>query len=200
MKYYADLETFISEGPVDTFGCACRVDEGNTLVDNSKAGELVENNSQWHPGFSTLGSVPGNLSIGMVPPIPHGVAQGTAVADPDFLDHDEGETEDEADEDMDELDVVNDDSDEAALAAEEAALAAEEAAQLAAFALESSANGPIPQAYTADAISYLSEVEHILSNDSFISDAEDSDIADFEEMLSEGSASQTDQQMLEGNA
>ena len=181
------------------------MDEGSTLIDNSKAGELVENNSQWHPGFSTLGSISGTLSLSVVAPAPQAVAQATAVADSGFPDHDEGETEDEADEDIDEFDDVDDAFDEDALAEEtlaeetlaEEALAEEEAAQLAAFALVSSANEPIPQAYPADADSYLSEVEHILSDDSFISDAGDSDTPDLEEMAS---APQTDQQMLEGKA
>ena len=139
--------------------------------------------------------MPGTLSLSVVAPAPQAVSQATAVADSDFPDHDEGETEDEADEDMDEFDDVDDAFDEEALAEE--ALAEEEAAQLAAFALVSSANEPIPQAYPADADSYLSEVEHILSDDSFISDAGDSDTPDLEEMAS---APQTDQQMLEGKA
>ena len=168
------------------------MDEGSTLIDNSKAGELVENNSQWHPGFSTLGSVPGNPSIGTIPPTPQAIAQATAatLADPDFLDHDEGETEDEMDEDMDETDDVDD-------AFDEDALDDDEEAQLAAFALESSINEPTSQAHTADAISYLTEVEQILSNDDFISAAAYSETPGLEEV---SSASQTDRQTLGGNA
>ena len=168
---------------MDTFGCASPVEEGRTLIDNSKAGEFVENNSQWHPGFSNIGSVPGYL----VPPTPQTVAQATAatIADPDFLDHDESETEDESDEDMNEVDEVDD-------AFDEDALDVEEEAQLAAFASESLVNEPVPQAHTADAISYLTEVEHILSNESFISE-----LPDLGEVPS---APETDQQTLEGNA
>ena len=168
------------------------MDEGNALIDNSKAGELFENSSQWHPGLSTLGSVPGNLSIGTIPPNLQAVAQATAatIVDPDILVHDEGETDDEADEDMDEVDDVDDTFDEDVLDEEEEA-------QLAAFRLESSINKPIPQTTEADAISYPTEIEQILSNDNSISDAEDSNLPD----LVEGpSAPQTDQQMLEGNA
>ena len=162
------------------------------MIDNSKAGELVENNSQWHPGFSTLGSVPGNLSIGNLPPTPQAIAQATAatLADTDFLDHDEGETEDEVDEDMDEIDDVDD-------AFDEDALDDEEEAQLAAFALESLINEPNPQTHTADGFSYLTEVDQISSNDDFISAAAYSETPGPEEV---SSASQTDQQTLQGNA
>ena len=169
------------------------MDEGSTLIDNSKAGELVENNSQWHPGFSTLGSVPGSLSIGTLPPTPQAIAQATAatLAETDLLDSDEeAEMEDEVDEDMDEIDDVDD-------AFDEDALDDEEEAQLAAFALESSINEPNPQAHTADPFSYLTEVEQILSNDDFISAAAYSETPGLEEV---SSASQTDQQRLQGNA
>lgn len=179
------------------------MDEGNTVIDNSKAGELVENNSQWHPLFS-FDSVPGNLSISAVPLTAQTVAQATAatIADPDFLDHDEGETEDEANEDMD---FFTDDVDEAFEAFE--ALDEEDEAQLAAFALESSIPEPIPQAHAAETMSSLTEdeqpvfeqieLEQLLSNDDFISDTEETDLPDLEEAPS---APQTDQQMLEGNA
>ena len=159
---------------MDTFGCACPIDEGNALIDNSEAGELIENNSQWHPGFSDIGSVPGNPSIGTVPPTTQTVAQATAVtiADLDFLDDDEGETDDETDEDIDEIDDVDDAFDEDALDEEEEDLIA---------------------ASTWEA----SEVEHIFSNQNFISsNSEDSELPDLEEVPSE---SLTYQQLLEGN-
>ena len=159
---------------MDTFGCACPCDEGNALIDNSEAGELVENNSQWHPAFSDIGSVPGNPSIGTVPPTTQTVAQATAatIADPDFLDDDEGETDDQADEDIDEIDDVDDAFDEDALDDEEEDL------------LAASSWDP-------------SEVEHMLSNHNYISsDSQDSVIPDLEEVPSEPL---TYQQLLEGN-
>lgn len=163
---------------MDTFGCALPMDEGNALIDNSEAGELVENNSQWHPGFSDIGSVPGNLSIGTVPPTSQTVAQTTAVtiADPDFLDHDESETEDEADEDMDEIDDVDDAFDEDALDEEDL---------LQPFDLGALTSEPLLQAHNPDAV-------HVFPDEGPF------DLHDLEPI--EMPAPLTYEQLLEGNA
>ena len=175
---------------MDTFGCACRVDKRNTLIDNSKAGELVENNSQWHPGFSNIGSVPGYPSFVTVPPTPQTIAQASAptIADPEFLGHDESETEDEADEDMDDIDDVDD-------AIDFGALDDEDDAQAAAFALQSLINGPTPQAHTTDGISFFQQAEQMSSDDDFNSGAAYSGMPDLEVA---SPAPETDEQMLKG--
>ena len=177
---------------METFGCACRLEKGNILIDNSKAGELLENNSQWHPGFSNIGSVPGNPPTVTVPPTPQTIAQASAamIADPDFLDHDESESEDEADEDMDEIDEV-DDSFDANL------LNNVDEAQFAAFALQSMTNGPTPQAHTANAISYFLEADQISSDSDSDSGAAYSGMPDLEVAPS---APETDEQTQKGIA
>ena len=163
------------------------MDEQNTLINNSEAGELIENNSQWHPGFSTLGSVPGTHSTGTLPPTLEPTAQASAasIADQDFLTEDEAEVEDEADEEMDEIDDVDD-------AFDEDAMDDDEEADSTAFEVTST-NEANPQSLLA-AIS--TEVDHLLSDDNLFSEAEDSELPELEEMFV---AQQTDQQTAEGN-
>lgn len=104
----------LSEGPVNTFGCVCRVDENNVLIDNSEAGGSVYNNSQRHPGFSAVGSVPGMLTTGMIPPALQTAGQAAAAtsADQDVEDEmddemlDDAFDEDALDEDEDALDAA----------------------------------------------------------------------------------------------
>lgn len=188
---HADSGTFISEGAVNTFGCACRVDESNTLIDSSEAGELVRDNSQWHPGFSAMGSVPGMLPNGTIA-LQTGV-QATAVttADQDFEIEDEGEdesedeSEGEADEEMHDIDNLDDAFDEDPPdEGEEGDVTALLAVDLGVI---SSQLSDTPGA---------AEIEQLLPDENGQSEDEDSDLPDLEEIPV---ADQTDQQTTEGN-
>ena len=53
-----------TEGQIETFGCKGQTDDNHTIVDISEGSRLVADNSQWHPGFSNFGAVPGpTLSV-----------------------------------------------------------------------------------------------------------------------------------------
>ena len=53
-----------TEGQIETFGCKGQTDDNHTIVDISEGSQLVADNSQWHPGFSNFGAVPGpTLSV-----------------------------------------------------------------------------------------------------------------------------------------
>ena len=152
------------------------MDESNTLINNSEAGLSVHNNSQWHPGFSTLGSVPGMLPTGTMPPAIQTAGQAAAAISPDqdFEIEDEAEDEDEVDEEMDETDYLDDAFDEDALDEDEDAIP------------------PSVFSHTVDA----TENYHLPSGESSIPESEDSDLPDLEEIPV---IDQTDQQMTEGN-
>ena len=174
-KEHADSGVYISEGPANTFGCSCRVDESNTLIDNSEAGELVHNNSQWHPGFSALGSVPGVLPTGTIPPVPQ-TAVPAVAGTPVDQDLEIGEEdEDEADEEMDDIASLNDASD---------------ADSLDVPALEPTF--PNQLSYTLDA----AEVEQLLPDENSALEDGDFDLPDLEEVPE---ADQINQQTSQGN-
>ena len=82
------------------------MDESNTLIDNSEVGELVHDNSQWHPGFSALGSVPGVLPAGMATPATVQATENTSTDQGLEMDD---QADDETDEEMDDLDDEDDD-------------------------------------------------------------------------------------------
>ncbi len=173
-KEHADSEVFISKGPVNTFGCACRPNETNTLIDNSEAGELVQNNSQWHPGFTGLGSVPGVLPTGTIPPaLPTGV-QAAMATTVDQNSEIEDEDEDEANEEMDEIDNFDD------------ALSEDSIDAFLGQAL------PLQMSYTLDP----AEVEQSLSEENSTLDDEDSDVPDLEDIPM---ADPNNQQATQGN-
>ena len=157
------------------------MDEGSTLIDNSKARDS---------GFSSLGSVPANPFI--ITPQIAALTAALSHADPGLpaMTHDEGETEDEEDEDMDEVDEVDD-------AFDADALDNEEEAQLAASASELSANETNSQAHTADPFPPPTDGEYVLVNGVFVNAALFSSMPD---LVSLSSSSETDQQTLEGNA
>lgn len=163
------------------------MDESNTLIDNSEAGELVHNNSQWHPGLSALGSVPAVLATGTIPPVPQ-TAVPTAAGTPVDQDLEIGEEdEDEADEEIDDIASLNDASDEDALdEGEEADVTALGEALLAepTFANQLS--------YTLDA----AEVEQLLPDENSTLEDEDSDLPDLEDVPV---ADQTNEQTTQGN-
>ena len=92
------MKILISDGPVDTFGCPYRVDENNNLIDN-----MVHDNSQWHPGFSALGSVPGTLPTGPMPL----ALQPAAVTTADLSLESEDEADEEVNEEPDDLDILD---------------------------------------------------------------------------------------------
>ena len=95
------------------------MDDKNILIVNSEAGEIVHDNSQWHPGFSAFGSVPQITPTGTTPPALQTAVQAAAVTPTDQdLGTEEGtedESEDEADEEIDEIDDLDDAFDEDAL-------------------------------------------------------------------------------------
>ncbi|CAD6579299.1 MAG: hypothetical protein ASARMPREDX12_009120 [Alectoria sarmentosa] len=179
----------LSEGPINTFGCACCVDGSSAVIDNLQAGELVHNNSQWHPGDSALGSVPGLLPTGMITPALQTPIQTAAATSADQ----NLETEDEAevDEEMDEIDNLDAAFDEDALdEGEEAdAPASEEALLVDIFGV----NVPSQLAQILDAV----EVEQLLSDENSAWEDEDYHLPDLEEL---SVAEQTDQQTSEAAA
>ena len=165
------------------------MDESNTLIDCSEAGELVHNNSQWHPGFSALGSVPGTVPNGTMPPALETAVQATAVtvADQDLETEDEAEeeAEDQAGEEMDETDNFDDAYDEDALNEGEE--------------VDPTNVSGVDQGTTSNQLSHIpdaTEAEQLLPNESPLSGIEDSDLPDLEEIPV---ADQIDQQTTEGN-
>ncbi|KAL9067824.1 MAG: hypothetical protein Q9161_006642 [Pseudevernia consocians] len=140
-----------------------------------QAGELVHNNSQWHPGFSALGSVPGVLPTGTIPPVPQ-TAVPAVAGTPVDQDLEIGEEdEDEADEEMDDIASLNDASD---------------ADSLDATALEPTF--PNQLSYTLDAV----EVEQLLPGENSALEDGDFDLPDLEEVPE---ADQINQQTSQGN-
>lgn len=167
------------------------MDAADNLIYNPGTRELVQNDSQWHPGFPTLDSVPGTLPTGTVAPalLQTAVQAPLAtIADQDLLAEDEAEVEDETDEDMDEIDDIDDDFDEDAVDDAEDTL-------LTAYA-EAFANQPTLQPYVPDQHPYLPEVEYSMSDDQLSSEAEASDLPDLEEVLE---PHETDQQTVDGS-
>ena len=166
------------------------MDESNTLIDNSEVGELVHNNSQWHPGFSALGSVPGVLPTGTAAPA---TVQATAIttADPD-LDMDD-QVEDETDEEMDEMDdlVDEDDEDDEDDLDDEDSLDEDEDADLMALGAAVTVGAALMVDPTLDA----AEVGQLFSDEDIITDDDDSDLPDLEEVPM---AEQTGQPAPEG--
>ena len=157
------------------------MEESSTLIDNSEAGELVQNNSQWHPGFSALGSVPGMAPTHAVPLILQTTGQAPAATNADEAVWTEDETEDEADEEMDEVDVDGFDAN-----------VLENIVALGEFVNEANLAGPSdPLSHTLDPAG----TEHLLSDGSTVSEDEDSDLLDFGNVPG---AHQADQQMVEG--
>ena len=154
------------------------MDESNTLIDNSEVGELVHDNSQWHPGFSALGSVPGVLPAGTATPA---TAQATEIttADPDLEMDDQAD--DETDEEMDEIDGLDDEDDE------DSPDENEETALGAAVTV----GGALAVDPTLDA----ADVGQLLSNEDITSDDDDSDLPDLED---DPMAEQTGQPAPEG--
>ena len=147
------------------------------MIDNSEATELVQNNSQWHPGFN----------IDMVPP-----ALQTAVQTPEATTTDQGlqiedgaedEADDETDEEMDDTNSIDD-------AFDEDAWDLGEEADLMMGLEETFNNDPTLQPHAADAVSPdpLSQtidptaVEHIQSDQNPILEDEDPDLPNPEEI------------------
>ena len=158
------------------------------MIDNSQAGELVHNNSQWHPGDSALGSMPGSLPTGTITPALQTPMQ-TAAATPADQNL-ETENEAEVDEEMDEIDNLDAAFDEDALDEGEGtdAPASEEALLVDIFGV----NLPNQLSQTLGA----AEVEQLLSDENNVWEDEDSDLPELEEI---SVAEQTDQQTSEGN-
>lgn len=172
------------------------MNERVTLIDNSEAGKSVHNNSQWHPGFSALASVPGMLPgmlpIGTIPPALETAVHAAAatIADQDLEIEDEDEAE--ADEEMDEVDDSDDDFDEDTLdEGEEAHIMATGEASLVEPSHAFGVIPPNPLSYTVNA----AEVEQFLSDENSILEDEDSDLPDVEEI---SVADHTDQQTPDG--
>lgn len=165
------------------------MDESNTLIDNSEAGELVHNNSQWHPGFSALGSVPGTITPAVQIAV-QAAAATPAEQDLEIEDEDEDEDEDEADEEMDEIDNIDDAFDEDALdEGEDSGPAAfGEALFLDTFGLMP----PDVLLHTPQA----ANAEQSMSDETSILEDDYSDLPDLEEMPV---AEQTDHQATAGN-
>lgn len=164
--------------------------EGDTLIDNSETGDLVQNNSQLHPGFPTSGSAPGTPPTGTVSPALQTAVQAppAATADQGFSDEDEAEVESMMDDAMDMINHIVDIFDEDAVDdAEDTALTA--------YA-EASANQPTLQPYETDQHPYLPEVQYSLSDDLLSSETEDSGLPDLEEVLE---PHETDQQTVDSS-
>lgn len=172
------------------------MDESNTLIDNSEAGELVPDNSQWHPGFSALGSVPGMLPTGTLHPTLQTVAQAGAGTTPDEDPESEIDAEDEEDEEMDDDDnLVNFDD-----ALEEDALGGFVAPTGEGLDVNIGVQPPAPEIYPPNPLSHppeAPEFESSLSNEDSTLSEEDSDLPDLEEIPAED---QNEQQMNQGNA
>ena len=141
------------------------MDESNTLIDNSEVGELVPDNSQWHPGFSALGSVPGVLPTVTATPA---TVQATEIttADPDLEMDDQAD--DETDEEMDDLDDEDDEdsSDEI------------EEAELMALGAAVAVGGALMVDPTLD----VADVGQLFSNEDITTSDDDSDLPDLEEV------------------
>ena len=163
------------------------MEESSTLIDNSEAGELVQNNSQWHPGFSALSSVPGMAPTHAVPLILQTTGQAPAATNADQAAWIEDETEDEADEEMDEVDVDGFDAN-----------VLENIVALGEFVNEANLQPYAVEAGPSDPLSHTLDptgTEHLLSDGSTVSEDEDSDLLDLENVPG---AHQADQQMAEG--
>ena len=160
------------------------MDESNTLIDNSEVGQMVHNNSQWHPGFSALSSVPGVLPTETATPA---TVQATAIttADPDFEMDDEVEDEtDEEMEEMDEMDSLDDEDDEDSLDENEEA-----------DSIALGAAVTVGAALMVDPTLDPAAVGQLFSNEDITTDDDDSDIPDLEEVPM---AQQTGQPAPEG--
>ncbi len=162
----------------------------NTLINNSEAVGLVQDNSQWHPGWITLSSVPPN---GVAGPDLQTVVQVPAAptTDQDLQIEDE---EVEADEEMTDINEIDDSSDgdspdgvgEVDIMAFEAAVLSEPNS----LAAEAASSNPLPPTLNP------AEVEPLLSDElSSSSEDDDSEITDLEEMPL---ADETEQQAVEG--
>ena len=86
----------LTQSQVDTYGCICLTDIGQTFLDITRGARSVPDNSVWHPAFSRLGPIPGYVPPQHVPTF----QQSEMVS------------EDVEMEDADELDVVDEGSDE----------------------------------------------------------------------------------------
>lgn len=169
------------------------MDESNTLIDNSEAGELVHDNSQWHPGFSALGSVPGMLPNGTLPPTLQTATQAGAGTTPDEDPESEIDAEDEEDEEMDDDDNLDD-------AFEDDALGGIVAPTGGGSAVNIGLQPPAPEIFPPNPSSHppdAPELESLLSNEDSTLLDEDSDLPDLEEIPVED---QNEQQMNEGNS
>ena len=157
------------------------MDESNTLIDNSEVGELVHDNSQWHPGFSALGSVPGVLPAGTATPA---TAQAPEIttADPDLEMDDQAD--DETDEEMDEMDDLDDEDDEDSPDENEEA-------DLMALGAAVTVGGALMVDPTLDA----ADVGQLFSNEDITTGDDDSDLPDLED---DPMAEQTGQPAPEG--
>ena len=160
------------------------MDESNTLIDNSEVGELIHDNSQWHPGFSALGSVPGVLPTGTATPA---TVQATGITATDSDLEMDDQADDETDEEMDETDATDglDDEDDEDFPDEN-----EEADLMA-----SGAAVTVGGALTVDPTLDAPDVGQLFSNDGITTDDDDSDLPDLEEVPS---AEQTGQPAPEG--
>ena len=169
------------------------MDESNTLIDNSEAGELVQDNSQWHPGFSALGSVPGMLPTGTLHPTLQIATQAGAGTSPDEDPESELDAEDEEDEEMDDDDNFDD-------AFEEDALVGTVAPTGGGLDVNVGLQSPAPEISPPNPFSHPPEppdFESLLSNEDSTLSEEYSDLPDLEEIPVED---QNEQQTDEGNA
>ena len=145
---------------------------------------MVHDNSQWHPGFSALSSVPGVLPTGTATPA---AVQATAIttADPDFEMDDQVEDEtDEEMEEMDEMDNLDDEDDEDSLDENEEA-----------DSIALGAAVTVGAALMVDPTLDAAAVGQLFSNEDITTDDDDSDIPDLEEVPM---AEQTGQPAPEG--
>lgn len=198
----ADTKVLTSEGPINTFGCACRVDESNTLIDNSEASELVHNNSQWHPGFSALGSVPGMLPTEtLASTIQNATQQNPTQVGPSTTPEDPESDIDAVDDEDDEMDEEMDDEDSFDYDAfEEGTLDEGVAAIEGTLDAHIGFQPPAPAILPPNPVSHTPEAPEItslVSNEDFTLSEDDSDLPDLEEV---SVGDQHEQQTTEGNA
>ena len=162
------------------------------MIDNSEAGELVQNNSQWHPGFSALGSVPGMLPNGTLPPTPQTATQAGADASPDEDSEFEIDAEDEEDDEMDDDDDLDDAFEEDALGGIVAPTGGGSVVNIGLQPPATEISPPNPLSPTPEPPDFS-----LVSNEDSTLSEEDSDLPDLEEIPVED---QNEQQMNEGNA
>lgn len=172
------------------------MDESNTLIDNSEAGELVHNNSQWHPGFSALGSVPGMLPTETLTPTLQTVAQAGPNTIPDEDPESEidtvNEEYDEMDEEMDDEDSFDDDAfEEGTLDEGVTALGTTSDISISFQPTAPGITPPDPLSHTPDAPENaslpLNETLTLSSDDSDLPDLEDESVEDpHEQQTTEG--------------